>query len=104
MEVCQPIMTPLVHLPTEIFVNTLQHLPELDLIRRSQTGDAEAFAQLVISYRPKIVSMVYGIARNEQDAFDLAQEAFSKAWRSIDRFELKERLTFVYRRARVQRI
>jgi DNA-directed RNA polymerase specialized sigma24 family protein len=48
--------------------------------------------------------MVYGIARNEQDAFDLAQEAFSKAWRSIDRFELKERLTFVYRRARVQRI
>ena len=87
MEVCQPIMTPLVHLPPEIFVNTLQHSPELDLIRRSQTGDAEAFAQLVISYRPKIVSMVYGIVRNEQDAFDLAQEAFLKAWRSIDRFE-----------------
>ena len=60
---------------------------ELQLIRRSQAGDADAFGQLVTKYRTKIFTMICGIAGNEHDAWDIAQEGFPKAWRSMHRFE-----------------
>jgi RNA polymerase sigma-70 factor (ECF subfamily) len=47
----------------------------------------EAFGELVAKYRARIFSMAYGIVRNEHDAWDVVQEAFLKAWRSIHRFE-----------------
>jgi RNA polymerase sigma-70 factor (ECF subfamily) len=60
---------------------------DLVLVRRCQKGDALAFEQLVIKYRSKVFSMIYGMVQNEQDAWDLAQEGFIKAWRSIHRFK-----------------
>ena len=60
---------------------------ELQLIRRSQAGDADAFGQLVTKYRTKIFTMVCGIVGNEYDAWNIAQEGFLKAWRSMHRFE-----------------
>lgn len=60
---------------------------DIDLVRRCQKGDALAFEQLVIKYRSKVFSMIYGMVQNEQDAWDLAQEGFIKAWRSIHRFK-----------------
>jgi RNA polymerase sigma-70 factor, ECF subfamily len=60
---------------------------DIALVRRCQKGDALAFEQLVIKYRSKVFSMVYGMVQNEQDAWDLAQEGFIKAWRSIHRFK-----------------
>jgi RNA polymerase sigma-70 factor (ECF subfamily) len=60
---------------------------DIVLVRRCQKGDALAFEQLVIKYRSKVFSMIYGMVQNEQDAWDLAQEGFIKAWRSIHRFK-----------------
>lgn len=60
---------------------------DIVLVRRCQKGDALAFEQLVIKYRSKVFSMIYGMVQNEQDAWDLAQEGFLKAWRSIHRFK-----------------
>jgi RNA polymerase sigma-70 factor (ECF subfamily) len=60
---------------------------DIALVRRCQKGDARAFEQLVIKYRGKVFSMIYGMVQNEQDAWDLAQEGFIKAWRSIHRFK-----------------
>jgi RNA polymerase sigma-70 factor, ECF subfamily len=60
---------------------------ELKLIRRSQAGDTEAFDELVTRYRAKIFTMLYSMVRHENDAWDLAQEGFLQAWRSIDKFE-----------------
>ena len=60
---------------------------DIVLVRRCQKGDALAFEQLVIKYRCKVFSMIYGMVQNEQDAWDLAQEGFLKAWRSIHRFK-----------------
>ena len=60
---------------------------DIALVRRCQKGDALAFEQLVIKYRSKVFSMVFGMVQNEQDAWDLAQEGFIKAWRSIHRFK-----------------
>jgi RNA polymerase sigma-70 factor (ECF subfamily) len=60
---------------------------DLELIQRSQAGDTEAFGELVTKYRAKVFAMTCGIVGNENDAWDLAQEAFLKAWRSIHHFE-----------------
>jgi len=60
---------------------------DADLVRRCQAGDSSAFNDLVTRYRNKVFTMVYGMVQNEQDAWDLAQEGFLKAWKSIHRFK-----------------
>ena len=66
----------------EVNVTALQLLQDWKLIRRSQAGDTEAFGELITKYRIKIFTMVYGMVRNEHDAWDLTQEGFLKAWRA----------------------
>jgi RNA polymerase sigma-70 factor (ECF subfamily) len=73
--------------PQALNAKTSHQSEELQLIRRSQAGDADAFGQLVTKYRTRIFTMVCGIVGNEQDAWDIAQEGFLKAWRSMHRFE-----------------
>jgi len=57
-------------------VKAPQQSEDLELIYRSQAGDTEAFGTLVTKYRAKILTMLYGIVFNEDDAWDLAQEGF----------------------------
>jgi RNA polymerase sigma-70 factor (ECF subfamily) len=59
---------------------------EARAIARVQQGDAGAYDVLVSKYLPRVVSIAWGIVRNAHDAEDLAQEAFVKAFASIDRF------------------
>ena len=59
---------------------------DLELVARSQAGDTSAFNELVIRYRNRAYAMIYNMVRNEQDAWDLAQDGFLKAWKSINRF------------------
>ena len=61
-------------------------VPELDLVRQAQAGDTEAFDRLVSRSRTRIFGMIYNMVHNEQDAWDLAQDSFLKAWKSIARF------------------
>jgi RNA polymerase sigma-70 factor, ECF subfamily len=77
----------MVDLLQELSPRASEQFQDLELTRRSQAGDTEAFGELVGKYRARIFSMVYGMVRNEHDAWDLVQEAFLKAWRSIHRFE-----------------
>ncbi|MEA3145928.1 MAG: polymerase sigma-70 factor, subfamily [Verrucomicrobiota bacterium] len=68
------------------------------LVQRCQAGDSNAFNELVIRYRNKTFMMVYGMVQNEQDAWDLAQEGFLKAWKSIHRFKGQSSFyTWLYR-------
>ena len=76
-----------VDLPQEVSVKASQQFQDLELTRRSQAGDTEAFGELVTKYRTKIFTIVCCIVGNENDAWDIAQEGFLKAWRSIHRFE-----------------
>jgi len=55
--------------------------------KTAESRNTEAFGGLVCKYRIKIFTMIYAIVGNENDAWDLAQEAFLKAWRSIHQFE-----------------
>jgi RNA polymerase sigma-70 factor, ECF subfamily len=71
---------------------------DFDLVKRCQAGDTGAFDELVTKYRSKVFSMIYGMVQNEQDAWDLAQEGFLKAWRSIHRFKCQSSFyTWLYR-------
>ena len=71
---------------------------EMDLVKRCQAGDPEAFDELVTRYRTRIFGMIYNMVHNEQDAWDLAQDSFVKAWRSIKRFRGRSSFyTWIYR-------
>jgi RNA polymerase sigma-70 factor (ECF subfamily) len=71
---------------------------ELDLVQRCQKGDSGAFDELVTRYRTRVFGMVYNMVHNEQDAWDLAQDSFLKAWKSIGRFRGKSSFyTWLYR-------
>ena len=69
-----------------------------ELVRRCQTGDSDAFNDLVTRYRNRVFTMIYGMVRNEQEAWDLAQESFLRVWRSIHRFNGQSSFyTWLYR-------
>src|SRR5207245_4613361 len=71
---------------------------ELDVVRRCQAGDTEAFDELVTRYRTRVFSMIYNMVHSEQDAWDLAQDSFLKAWKSIKRFRGRSSFyTWIYR-------
>jgi RNA polymerase sigma-70 factor (ECF subfamily) len=71
---------------------------DLQLVARSQAGDTAAFNELVTRYRSRAFSMIYQMTRNEQDAWDLAQDGFVKAWKSISRFRGQSSFyTWLYR-------
>src|SRR6476469_10145518 len=73
-------------------------VPELDLVRQAQAGDTEAFDRLVSRSRTRIFGMIYNMVNNEQDAWDLAQYSFLKAWKSIARFRGQSSFyTWIYR-------
>src|SRR6266704_5312570 len=71
---------------------------ELELVKRCQKGDSAAFDELVVRYRTRVFGMIYNMVHNEQDAWDLAQDSFVKAWKSIKRFRGQSSFyTWIYR-------
>ena len=56
------------------------------LVERVQKGDKRAFDLLINKYQHRIVSLVSRYVTDPADAMDIAQEAFIKAYRAIDRF------------------
>jgi RNA polymerase sigma-70 factor (ECF subfamily) len=71
---------------------------DLELVKQCQAGQTEAFDELVTRYRTRVFAMIYNMVHNEQDAWDLAQESFVKAWKSIKRFRRDSSFyTWVYR-------
>ncbi len=71
---------------------------DLALVRRCQQGDDRAFDELVTKYRSRVFAMIYHLVHNEQDAWDLAQDGFLKAWKSLDRFRFQSSFyTWLYR-------
>ena len=57
------------------------------LVRSAQQGDMAAFEELVARHRDKIFARAYSMTRNEQDAIDLSQEAWVKAWQRLKQFQ-----------------
>lgn len=71
---------------------------EPDLIARCQHGDTAAFNELVIRYRQRAYAMIYQMVRQEDDAWDLCQDGFLKAWKNIRHFRGQSQFfTWLYR-------
>jgi RNA polymerase sigma factor (sigma-70 family) len=67
-----------------------ENLPDDEtLVRRTQTGDTQAFDMLWKKYSSRIYSLVYNMTANHEDANDLLLEVFAKAYRSINGFKGK---------------
>lgn len=68
------------------------------IVQRVQEGNVGAFDQLVQKYREHIFSVIYNLTSNREDASDLTQETFIKAFRAIGRFKGKSAFfTWLYR-------
>ncbi|NDV61345.1 sigma-70 family RNA polymerase sigma factor [Puniceicoccales bacterium CK1056] len=68
------------------------------LVSRVQEGDVAAFDVLVRKYRERLYGIIYNLTSNREDAADLTQEAFIKAFSSINRFKGKSAFfTWLYR-------
>jgi RNA polymerase sigma-70 factor (ECF subfamily) len=57
-----------------------------ELVKRVQKGDKGAFDLLVLKYEHKIVNLVMRYVRDPEQALDITQEAFIKAYRALPRF------------------
>lgn len=68
-------------------VSTEERARDLQLVEAARKGDRQAFGKLVERYQRRVYALAFGIVRNREDAWDVAQEAFVKAYRNLDRFE-----------------
>lgn len=54
-----------------------------DLVGRARRGDREAFTQLIVQYQVPLYNMALRMVGGPEDAADIAQEAFLRAWEKI---------------------
>lgn len=79
---------------TKVLGKTLVASPErrqeadadIDVVRKVQAGDVAAFDRLITKYRERVYGIIYNLTANREDAADLTQDAFIKAFQSIHRF------------------
>src|SRR6266849_4580451 len=60
---------------------------ELALVHAAKRGDLEAFSQLVTRYDRNIFRIAQHITHNEEDAQDVVQDAFLKAYQNLEQFQ-----------------
>jgi RNA polymerase sigma-70 factor, ECF subfamily len=71
---------------------------EQDLIARARAGDQAAFAELVMMHGDRVYAALRRFGLEPDDAGDVAQEVFLRAWRGLDRFEERAAFsTWLYR-------
>jgi RNA polymerase sigma-70 factor, ECF subfamily len=58
-------------------------MDDRDLVGRARRGDREAFTQLIMQYQVPLYNMALRMVGGREDAADIAQEAFLRAWEKI---------------------
>ena len=78
--------------------NSKDEISNAELVRKSQFGDKAAFEQLVIRHQKLVFSLAYKLTGNREMANDVAQEAFIRAWKAIEKFRGDSTFsTWIYR-------
>jgi len=68
-------------------------MEELKIIERIQKGDTNAFSYLVTKYQDVVFSIALKVLKNRDEAEEVAQETFIKAFRSISSFRGKSKFS-----------
>jgi RNA polymerase sigma factor (sigma-70 family) len=77
---------------------TASAVDEAVLVRKARRGDLEAYDELIRRYQERIYATIYHMTSNHEDANDLAQEAFIKAFHALKSFKGGSSFyTWVYR-------
>ena len=72
--------------------------PEQSLIQRAQKGDPDAFAALVDEHQRYVYNLALRVVRDENEALDLTQETFVRAWTALPNFRGQSQFrTWLYR-------
>ena len=58
-------------------------MDDRDLVGRARQGDREAFTQLIVQYQVPLYNMALRMVSSREDAADITQEAFLRAWEKI---------------------
>ena len=64
-------------------------MSEEQLIRRAQQGDNGAFEELLLLHQKRVYNLCLRMSANPDDALDLSQEAFLKAWKSLCQYQFE---------------
>ena len=64
-------------------------MDEKTIIEQVLAGDNNAFGQLVELYQDRVYNLALRMCGNQDDAFDLSQEAFFRAWRGLSGFQFE---------------
>jgi RNA polymerase sigma-70 factor, ECF subfamily len=76
----------------------MNDLPDAELITRVLAGETACYRPLVIRYQNRLHAMVTGMVRNHEDAKDIVQMAFVKAYQSLSGFRIDSSFyTWIYR-------
>jgi len=68
------------------------------IVAQVQAGDVAAFDELILKYRQRLFAVIYNLTSNREDAADLVQDSFIKAFQSINSFSGKASFfTWLYR-------
>lgn len=59
---------------------------DLELVKRVQAGEKNAFDVLVLKYQQKVINLVMRYVRDQHIAMDISQEAFIKAYKGLKNF------------------
>ncbi len=80
----------------EVYMHT--NLTDSYLVQQARDGQTEAFSVLVDRYRQKVFQTCMGFVHNTDDAEDLTQEIFVKAWSALKSFDGRAAFsTWLYR-------
>jgi len=66
---------------------------DITLVTATKSGDAQAFERLVLRYKPRIFAIAKRITKNREDAEDVVQETFHKAFRHLHTFQERSRFS-----------
>lgn len=89
---------PRIQSKTRMYADSTARVQDAELIREAQKGSREAFDALVRQYDQAVLRLAMHLTGSEQDAQDIHQEAFLKAYRHIGSFRFEcSFYTWIYR-------
>ena len=75
-----------------------QNGDEAELIERAKGGDTKAFGILIERYQRRVIGVAMAVVHDQEDALELAQESFVRAFENIGKFESRSSFsTWLYR-------